>query len=1151
MDTTLTDDNERYLRHLLLLGQATPLAVKAVINHEISKRGKTLRCLLLEKKETIQNIYNKEFSKLFPEDEVNAHLDSWDIHSNCVAVLVLFEYLAEDKLEAIKCIRDQRNDLDEYATTAALSFDEFDNKWKTLHNALLALIKDINDQDTHECKRMIHSFYSESILVNYELILKMQQTKNVDLHVQMAIQEKIFPEIQSTLDDTDEPCNTAETIPFSLEFIEELKDTLVSVGEPAILECKLNKAEQSVKWIKNYKPFVTTDTVKLLNDNCSHWMVVSKANPTDSGLYSCVCGGIRTSASLTVSEDPVNVIQDLAEEEEVMENMDVSLVCKIFLFKEKPIWRHNNKEIIPSNRIIASSYKLEHKLTILNATFLDDGEYMVDFGVRKLKTKLTVKGDIDTLHQKQLKECLFKNWIRAVLGLKYLKSGLEDVSDEFVQNQHVEFLRKFQNAKPCTQCNEASLLKGKKCPNKFCSELYQLIVDEHRSKKPELKNTVIQNWSSKDPWNLALCYINTLGYTGKGSAKEIDCAGLLSIFINNKYFNASLGNVDIVGLKLFKKAKDMRNALLHSPNYEQSEKQLKHCINLFKSVLEVKDISGKTPLLKERKVQEAIVNLNELQQKEIDLLTSDELRQTLRDHAMSEAAEKVKEAHKQNMVKLQQLEEKLKFAEQELRLMHGVRAASLEKPHTKAEEVPFSFELHISVVGPTFETMQANQRVYQAVAQYVAKHKFKPGERIHSADKSVYQLLACLSAIKDLHIVDMLKFESSAGLKIHCLTCEATGEFLKALNGSEFQQQVMMLRKCLLIEKEMAKPYDVVASCSSASLEDIRKRLPDKGIDKGLTNVFICEEHDGTHCEWYCSDHGKVCCLHYKDKYHRSCVGMKQVIYERTYDKENVKSLTVKCKRGDYDVRVKTKFNREDKCFVRSICVLPNGNLFLIDIENNSIKKLNRSYKLVGNCNFARKPYDMCYIGNERIAVSLEFCEIQFVKVSGKMKLEKLVKLDHKCWGLACHGATLFVNSGREIYTYNLECKQQQFLYRSTDLTDAYGRIAVSDDGKRIYAVFFSGVLIVLDKRGKHLSTLQIDVSNQVTDVCIVGDGSVLVLEYRGSVYQVDYRGERVLGTVVTESDGLEDVASFCYDRQRCRMNVGFKKDTVSVFELQ
>ncbi|XP_053395917.1 uncharacterized protein LOC123523486 [Mercenaria mercenaria] len=499
---------------------------------------------------------------------MNTKIDSWDTRLLCVVTLVLFEsYLDSSEIQAVTCISEQRKDLDNYAQSASLNYETFQRKWDELHAALLELIKDIEGKAKFECTQMIHSFKLENISVNLELINRMKQTKDVSFHVQMAIQDKVVRKIHGDNQYGHEPV-----------FTEKLKYTLVYINEPTILACKLSMPDKSVTWRHDNKKVEETETVKFVDKKCNHWLAISQAHSTDTGHYSCSCGKSSTTAFLQVLENPLKITEDLhvaTKDKDVRENMDIILCCKINLHTNKVIWRHNGKEI-KCDRHHASFRQQEHQLTIQNAKFEDDGKYMIDFGAVTSCTTLYIKGNLNLLLKNQLAEDLYKNWVRGALGLKYLKLGLEAFSDNIVENHHSKILTTLlSTGNTCAKCSLEFLLplhkkehcpkpskclcskqprKRNKCPNGgFCSKFYDLILWDHRFKDPLLTNTNIQKWSS-DPWSVATCYISTPGYEDRKSAKEVDCAGLLSIFINNIFFHRSLGDVEIDGeTDLFKK----------------------------------------------------------------------------------------------------------------------------------------------------------------------------------------------------------------------------------------------------------------------------------------------------------------------------------------------------------------------------------------------------------------------------------------------------------------------------------------------------------------------------------------------------------------------------------------------------------------------
>ncbi|XP_053389224.1 uncharacterized protein LOC128552218, partial [Mercenaria mercenaria] len=545
-----------------------------------------------------------------------------------------------------------------------------------------------------------------------------------------------------------------------------------------------------------------------------------------------------------------------------------------------------------------------------------------------------------------------------------------------------------------------------------------------------------------------------------------------------------------------------------------------------------------------------------LQNKQTDICISQDFQkqiEEIKEHAKGELAEKIEEAKNQYYMKVQQLEQQLKMTEKDLQLKRDLRstpAKSKPKAMKLTSLYPFELELHLQVTEPTGETStEGNQRIYQTMEKYVKGIKTP----INSTDESVHRLLGYISKLKDCKIVDDLKIEKSAYIKIHCFTTEAIKEFLKLINRNEFQEEVVVLQKCLDREKNI-NVHDVTVSCSSESIGNTRKRLYDRCPPRG----FTCSNHKDTQCTWYCSDHDVFCCSKCKDLGHRSCVGLKQVVSERSHGKQN-QSLAIKGMIGKYNVQIKNRFmkrddNDGDDCKISSICMHPDGNVLLVDTINGKLKKLGSSYNVVSQCDILKVSYwtDVCYIGDDRAVVCYENGKIQYVNVSDKLKLEHYIKLDHGCKGLACNSDKLYVRDDNTIYTYTIRCEQKHLLYSIKGINPCFSRIAISDNGELIYITIGAKGLITIDNKGNHLFTLKPDICNVTVDVCVVGDGTVLVLDENASVHQVDYSGKQVLGTVIVQSDNVDTQYPFCFDRQRCRLIVAGSRDNcIHVFKLQ
>ncbi|XP_053386219.1 uncharacterized protein LOC123545283 [Mercenaria mercenaria] len=218
-------------------------------------------------------------------------------------------------------------------------------------------------------------------------------------------------------------------------------------------------------------------------------------------------------------------------------------------------------------------------------------------------------------HQLQLENKKYRNWVKAGLGLRYLKEGLEPFSDDIVRQQHVDILNSVKQTcnvttVNCGNCNLKTLMpnhvrissrncplgqancnclypRGKiVCPNNVCGAIYDTIVTVHNSRPPApfWKNTDVKKWCT-DPWAVAKCFINAQGYAQKTSAAEIDCSGLLHVIINNKSLHSHIQCI-ISGNDEFCKTRQARNAIFHSVTMELEDSGVNDYIDDMIAILE-------------------------------------------------------------------------------------------------------------------------------------------------------------------------------------------------------------------------------------------------------------------------------------------------------------------------------------------------------------------------------------------------------------------------------------------------------------------------------------------------------------------------------------------------------------------------------------
>ncbi|KAH3898595.1 hypothetical protein DPMN_022832 [Dreissena polymorpha] len=130
-------------------------------------------------------------------------------------------------------------------------------------------------------------------------------------------------------------------------------------------------------------------------------------------------------------------------------------------------------------------------------------------------------------------------------------------------------------------------------------------------------------------------------------------------------------------------------------------------------------------------------------------------------------------------------------------------------------------------------------------------------------------------------------------------------------------------------------------------------------------------------------------------------------------------------------------------CDISGICVLPDGQVLVADIDNKRVKPLSQQYQVVSHWDVNAYPRAICLITPSEVAVAVndhdsKIHEVQFITVNqGKLVSGRKFQLQHECRGIAHQNGDLFVTSGKELYKYSLNGKLICRLYqdRSGDLT--------------------------------------------------------------------------------------------------------------------
>lgn len=86
-----------------------------------------------------------------------------------------------------------------------------------------------------------------------------------------------------------------------IKFIQELKNVQVQEGNGVTLVCELSKPGVPVQWMKADKVLTNGEKFQMRQSGATLELLIRKSQPEDSGIYSCVCDDIKTTATIIIT----------------------------------------------------------------------------------------------------------------------------------------------------------------------------------------------------------------------------------------------------------------------------------------------------------------------------------------------------------------------------------------------------------------------------------------------------------------------------------------------------------------------------------------------------------------------------------------------------------------------------------------------------------------------------------------------------------------------------------------------------------------------------------------------------------------------------------------------------------------------------------
>ncbi|XP_060582223.1 uncharacterized protein LOC132738660, partial [Ruditapes philippinarum] len=155
----LTEENEYYLRIILLLCGGCLYVTKRFLEQELKNRDEKLDNLLKRKEKKLRHeLHKKQVERLFPNDGFDkTDIDTWDIQMIlCVLVHVLNEPDSKEK-KLIRELKKYRNDIIAHRATTTLNKKDFDTLQSDIQDTMKHLASKCSSSVQKDCEMYISS----------------------------------------------------------------------------------------------------------------------------------------------------------------------------------------------------------------------------------------------------------------------------------------------------------------------------------------------------------------------------------------------------------------------------------------------------------------------------------------------------------------------------------------------------------------------------------------------------------------------------------------------------------------------------------------------------------------------------------------------------------------------------------------------------------------------------------------------------------------------------------------------------------------------------------------------------------------------------------------------------------------------------------
>ncbi|XP_028977573.2 obscurin [Esox lucius] len=175
-----------------------------------------------------------------------------------------------------------------------------------------------------------------------------------------------------------------------ITFKQKLRNTQVEEGNNLVLHCELSKTGVAVEWIRGGNELLKNgEKFQIRQRGLMNELKILDAKPEDSSIYTCVCGNVESTASVTVKAKSINFKQKLRNVQ-TEEGNAVTLRCELSKPDVQVEWRLGGETLLQNG----DKYQIKQRDSVLELIIreaLPEDSGIYSCVCRDQKTKATVK----------------------------------------------------------------------------------------------------------------------------------------------------------------------------------------------------------------------------------------------------------------------------------------------------------------------------------------------------------------------------------------------------------------------------------------------------------------------------------------------------------------------------------------------------------------------------------------------------------------------------------------------------------------------------------------------------------------------------------------------------------------------------------------